>query len=318
MHGGSDVFGAATPGIPSFGDQSWKEPVRVAQWALLPAYTVADPVLTASANGALPSIDGVALAVGDRLLLWIESSSYVNGIYEVVSLGSAGSRWSLRRTADSDTAAELVAGLTVHVLEGTVLAGVSFTAYTSWTPTSGIAVIRPNQLGLGKPDVIVTMPLSGSDAVLNLQADAPAISRLTFGATGAAGDVGFARTGAGALILDDGALGAASLDVQGTLAENGFGVIKDGATARGIQSGRQVVGANIAAGAARTDTVTLPVAYADANYTIILTSRQGTITNGQCVMIVEGTPAAASFQVNTRNADTVARQPTIHWLTIHD
>lgn len=312
------MFGAFTAGVPSFGDASWKQPVRAAQWAALPASTYASGSLTASANGALPAIDGVSLAVGDRLLLWLESSSFTRGIYTVASLGSAGTPWVLTRATDCDTADELVAGMSVFVLEGTVLRGVLFTAYTSWTPTSGVATIRPNELGQAAPGVNITPYTPNTDTPLYIRGDGTGLPRLVFGTTAPLADVGFYRSGAKVLQLDDGALGNATLNVNGTLAENGFGVAKLGATAQGIQSGRQAVGANIAAGAARTDTITLPTAYADANYTIVLTSRQGTILNGQCIMVVEGTPAAASFQVNTRNNDTVARQPTIHWLTIHD
>lgn len=312
------MFGAFSAGVPSFGDQSWKEPVRAAQWAALPASTYSAGSLTANANGALPAIDGVTMAVGDRLLLWLESSSFTRGIYTVTSLGSAGTPWVLTRATDCDTAAELVAGLTVFVLEGTVLRGVLFTAYTSWTPTSGVATIRPNELGQGAPGVVITPYTPNTDTELAILGDGTGLPRLVFGATGGAGDVGFYRSGAGVLQLDDGALGDATLNINGTLAENGFGLIKDGATTRGVQSGRQSVGANIAAGASRTDAIVLPVAYPDALYTVLLTARVGGFTAGVSVMAVEGNPATTGFTVRTVNLDTVARQPSIYWMTVHD
>lgn len=312
------MFGAFVAGVPSFGDASWKQPVRVAQWAALPASIYAAGSLIASANGALPSIDGVSLAVGDRVLLWLQSSSFTNGIYTVASLGSAGSAWVLTRATDCDTADELVAGMTVFVLEGTVMRGVTFTAYTSWTPTSGTATIRPNELGQDAPGVIITPYAPGSPTLLTIQSDTGQLGQLLFGDTGAAGDVGFYRAASGILQFDDGALGAATLNVTGTLAENGYGLIKDGATTRGMQSGRQAVGANIAAGGSRTDAIVLPVAYADASYTVALTCRVGAFATSIPIMAVEGNLAATGFTVRTVNLDSVARQPSIYWTTVHD
>ena len=50
-------------------------------------------------NGSLPAIDGVAPALGDRVL--IKDDAEKNGIYTVTSLGSASTKWRLSRTADS-------------------------------------------------------------------------------------------------------------------------------------------------------------------------------------------------------------------------
>lgn len=94
-------------------------PVRVATAVALPAYTRTGNVLTANANGALPSIDGVALIVGDRLLHQHGASAVDNGIFTVTSLGSGGSQWVLTRATDYDSDAEVVASGVVGVQEGT-------------------------------------------------------------------------------------------------------------------------------------------------------------------------------------------------------
>lgn len=61
--------------------------------------------LTANANGALAAIDGVTLAVNDRLLVKNQASGLQNGLYAVTSVGSGGAPWILTRTSDADTTA---------------------------------------------------------------------------------------------------------------------------------------------------------------------------------------------------------------------
>ena len=75
-----------------------------------------------SAPGA--TLDGVTLAVNDRILLKNQSSPQQNGVYSWTASGSA-----LVRTADADASVELV-NATVTVAEGTV------NADTTWTQTA--------------------------------------------------------------------------------------------------------------------------------------------------------------------------------------
>lgn len=87
---------------------------RVATIAALPNNSLAAGVLTADANAALPKIDGVTMAVDDRILVKNEADKKNNGIYKVTDLGGAGKKWVLTRTADS-----LSSGLRIGVTEGT-------------------------------------------------------------------------------------------------------------------------------------------------------------------------------------------------------
>lgn len=70
-----------------FNDRDWKESVRAATTAALPAVTYANgtggvgATLTADANGALPAQDGVTLVVNDRLLVKDQAAQLQNGIY---------------------------------------------------------------------------------------------------------------------------------------------------------------------------------------------------------------------------------------------
>lgn len=110
---------------------------RVATTAALPTNTLTSNVLTASANAVLAAQDGITLAVGDRLLVWKETatSSLKHGVYEVTSLGSVSTKWTLKRIAVMDESAEVVPGMKVAVAQGTKYAGVTFTLLTTGTIT---------------------------------------------------------------------------------------------------------------------------------------------------------------------------------------
>lgn len=100
----------------------WKQSVRLATTAALPANTAAGSgvgkTLTADANGAL-SVDGVAVAAGNRILVKDESPGSDNGIYVVTDAGSAGTPYVLTRATDADQNAEVTDGMAVFVGEGT-------------------------------------------------------------------------------------------------------------------------------------------------------------------------------------------------------
>jgi hypothetical protein len=98
-----------------------KASVRVATTAALPSFNFLSNVITASANGALPQIDGVTLVNGDRLLVKNETSANApyNGIYVVTDIGSAGDPFILTRATDADTDIEVTAGLFTFIEEGT-------------------------------------------------------------------------------------------------------------------------------------------------------------------------------------------------------
>jgi hypothetical protein len=84
--------------------RDWKESVRAASTANV-------TIASALTNGS--SMDGVTLATGDRVLLKNQTAPAENGIYIVVASGAAS------RSGDADTSAEVTAGMTVSVEEGT-------------------------------------------------------------------------------------------------------------------------------------------------------------------------------------------------------
>lgn len=100
-----------------------KQSVRLATTTALPANTAAgsgvDKTLTADANGAL-SVDSVAVATNDRILVKNETPGSDNGIYTVTDTGSAGTSYVLTRATDFDQDAEVTAGAFTFIESGTV------------------------------------------------------------------------------------------------------------------------------------------------------------------------------------------------------
>jgi len=97
-----------------------KPSVRVATTGnLAGSYVSGTKRITASGNGAL-SIDGVTLAVNDRVLVKDQSAGSNNGIYKVIQTGDAGTPWILERTTDADSSADIASGMFTFVEEGTV------------------------------------------------------------------------------------------------------------------------------------------------------------------------------------------------------
>lgn len=105
--------------------------VRAATTAALATNTLVGNVLEATVNGALAAQDGVSLAVGNFLLVKNEAEGKKNGVYEVTSLGAAGSKYKLTRVSSLDTSAEAVPGMLVTVAEGTRCADRIFSLTTN-------------------------------------------------------------------------------------------------------------------------------------------------------------------------------------------
>jgi len=92
--------------------------------AALPACTYANgtagvgATLTGNANGALAAQDGVTLTVNQRLLVKNQADAKQNGVYQLSTVGDAGTKFVLTRVTDMDTQDE-IAGVFVFVSGGT-------------------------------------------------------------------------------------------------------------------------------------------------------------------------------------------------------
>lgn len=113
----------------------WKQSVKAA--------TTANGTLsTAYTNGAV--IDGVTLATGDRILIKNQTTASENGIYVVNATGAP------TRASDADASADMTAGVTVFVSQGTTLGN------SSWTLTTEDAIV------LGTTSLVFAQVAGGS------------------------------------------------------------------------------------------------------------------------------------------------------------
>lgn len=135
-----------------------KSPVRAATTANIDA-TYANgtagvgATLTGAANGALAAIDGVTLAVGQRVLVKNQTDAKQNGIYVVTKIGSGTEAFVLTRASDFDNSVEgsVQGGAYCFVQEGTVNADCGYVCSTDGAivlGTSNVAFVQFSGAGL--------------------------------------------------------------------------------------------------------------------------------------------------------------------------
>jgi hypothetical protein len=105
-----------------FSKSVWKETCRVATTANI----------TTLAGGAPNTLDGVSLALGDRILVKNQSTASQNGIYYVTTLGT-GANGTWTRALDADSSDEVKSGMWCYVSEGTA-GGASMWVLTTANP----------------------------------------------------------------------------------------------------------------------------------------------------------------------------------------
>jgi hypothetical protein len=135
---------------------NFHEACRLATAAALPANTYNNgtsgvgATLTANANAAL-SVDGVAVVVGNRILVKNEVAGANNGVYVVTQTGSAGAPYILTRATDFDTAGtgvdKIDAGDFFLITAGTTQANTSWVQQTPLPITVGVTAIVFAQFG---------------------------------------------------------------------------------------------------------------------------------------------------------------------------
>lgn len=135
--------------------QNFKEAVRVATTAnLVGTYlngaSGVGATFTYTATG-VDTVDGVTLALGNRILLKNQTSDFQNGIYTVTTAGAIGIAGILTRATDADQSGEYKTGDSNFVTAGTVLTSTTW-AYTGIdSPTVGTTSLTYVQAaGLGQ------------------------------------------------------------------------------------------------------------------------------------------------------------------------
>lgn len=97
--------------------QNFKEAARVATTANLVGVYLSG-VFTYTATGT-DTIDGVSLALGDRVLVKNQSTTFQNGIYSVTTAGGIGVAGVLTRSADANSSGQFKTGDSLFVTSGT-------------------------------------------------------------------------------------------------------------------------------------------------------------------------------------------------------
>jgi len=120
------------------GSGSIKSPVKVATTADVTSWTYNNTsgTLTASGNGVVV-IDGITLAVNNRILVKNQSPANENGIYSVTTAGAVGATLVLTRSTDMSTGSTIEGGTMVYVTDGTVNGDNLFGLTTEGTVTVG-------------------------------------------------------------------------------------------------------------------------------------------------------------------------------------
>jgi len=129
---------------------SWKQPVRVASTGNI---SLSSPGTT---------LDGVTLAINDRILLKNQTAGAENGLY-VWSGGTS----ALVRATDADTGTELQAGTSVTVTEGTTNGDKVFMIVSDGAVTIGTTATTWSQLGGGGQTYTGGNGISVSGAVIS-------------------------------------------------------------------------------------------------------------------------------------------------------
>lgn len=135
---------------------NFHQSVRLATTAALPANTYNNgssgvgATLTANANGAL-SIDGVAVVVGNRVLIKDEVAGANNGVYTVTQVGDGSTPYILTRATDFDSAGsgvdQIDAGDFFLVTAGSTQSNTSWVQQTPLPITVGTTALVFTQFG---------------------------------------------------------------------------------------------------------------------------------------------------------------------------
>jgi hypothetical protein len=128
--------------------------------------------LTNSGTQVALEIDGVAMTVADRVLVWQQSTGTQNGIYTVTTVGNGSTNWVLTRATDADEAGEgspdsLGGGDYFFVSSGATLGFFSFVCTNTDAIVFGTSAITFTEFSQ-VPSYNVVAPLNLSGNTLSL------------------------------------------------------------------------------------------------------------------------------------------------------
>ena len=194
-----------------------KESVKVATTGnIAGTYNNGTGTITASGNGALGNIDGVATTTNDRILVKDQSDAKHNGIYVVTATGDGSNPYVLTRAGDADANAEISGGAFFFVEQGTTNADNGFVTTHNGNPTLGTDNIVFQQFsGAGQITAGNGLDKSGNSISVDLKAN----GGLVIESTELAVDLG-ASSITGTLAVGDGGTGLTTIAKGSVLVAN--------------------------------------------------------------------------------------------------
>ena len=157
-------------------------------------------------------IDGIAVSVNDRVLVYEQTTQTQNGIYTVTNIGSGSTNWVLTRATDADTYESaspngLSEGSTVFVQQGATGAGETYTCNTTGTIVFGTTNITFAQIssaqiysaGTGLTLNATTFSITNTGVTAQTYGNAGQVPQIAINAQGqitSASNVGIAITAA--------------------------------------------------------------------------------------------------------------------------
>lgn len=109
----------------------------------------AGATLTNSGTQTALSIDGTAPAVGSRILIKDQTSSFQNGIYTVTNAGSSTTNWILTRATDFDAPSQMIQGKTLNVITGNANAASGWMLTSASVTAVGTSAVTFTRLAKG-------------------------------------------------------------------------------------------------------------------------------------------------------------------------
>jgi len=121
-----------------------------------------DAYLSASISGTLGNIDGVSVSIGDHILIKNQSNAIQNGVYNIISTGSASSYYILSRSLSSDETSELDSQIVIPSFGNTNKGGIF--AQTTNNPIIGTDNIVYSQ----QTNTLITQTAAGTQLVYQI------------------------------------------------------------------------------------------------------------------------------------------------------
>ena len=127
----SDLVSAINSIITDIAALDIKASCRVATSGTTLSATYSANTLTNNSEQTALRIDGIGLAVDERVLVKDQTTGSQNGIYTVTDVGGDNSNWILTRATDFNSSAEITAGAFMFIAEGNTHADEGFLLTTN-------------------------------------------------------------------------------------------------------------------------------------------------------------------------------------------